>query len=236
MPDLTAKAIEDLARGVRYFRNHTFPNNRELYESLAEKQNPHTLFLTCGDSRIDPGAMTNTDPGQIFVERTPGNIVPVYSEGAAVGVSASIEYSILVLGVRNVVVCGHSACGAMKALLDPEELDHALPLHDGCVMPSPPSASLRPDIPTSKAASDSNACASSMCSHKWPTCTPIRWSNPASTKTGSNSMAGTTRSTPAALTPTTPAPASSKRSSRPGIDLVGRGFIPGIRDAESSGL
>jgi carbonic anhydrase len=125
MPDLTAKAIEDLARGVRYFRHHTFPENRELYESLAEKQRPHTLFLTCGDSRIDPGAMTNTDPGQIFVERTPGNIVPVYSEGAAVGVSASIEYSILVLGVRNVVVCGHSACGAMKALLDPEELDHA---------------------------------------------------------------------------------------------------------------
>jgi carbonic anhydrase len=125
MPDLTAKVIEDLARGVRYFRHHTFPENRELYESLAEKQHPHTLFLTCGDSRIDPGAMTNTDPGQIFVERTPGNIVPVYSEGAAVGVSASIEYSILVLGVRNVVVCGHSACGAMKALLDPEELDHA---------------------------------------------------------------------------------------------------------------
>jgi carbonic anhydrase len=125
MADGTAAVIDDLARGVRHFRAHTFPKNRELYESLEEKQAPHTLFLTCGDSRIDPSALTDTEPGRIFVERTPGNIVPVYSDSAAVGVSASIEYSILVLGVRALVVCGHSACGAMKALLDPEELSHA---------------------------------------------------------------------------------------------------------------
>jgi carbonic anhydrase len=125
MTETAASVVQELLRGVRHFRNYSFPNNRELYEDLAEKQSPHTLFLTCGDSRIDPSALTNTDPGQIFVERTPGNIVPVYSDSAAVGVSASIEYSLFVLGVRAIVVCGHSACGAMKALLDPEELHHA---------------------------------------------------------------------------------------------------------------
>lgn len=96
---------------------------RELYESLAEKQKPHTLFLTCGDSRIEPSLLTGTEPGQIFVERTPGNIVPIYDDTASVGVSASIEYAVAVLGVANVIVCGHSACGAMHALLDPRGLD-----------------------------------------------------------------------------------------------------------------
>ncbi|HEY1898101.1 MAG TPA: carbonic anhydrase [Terracidiphilus sp.] len=111
-----------LRRGVRHFRNQIFPEKRELYESLAEKQLPLALFLACGDSRIDPSALTGTEPGQIFVERTPGNIVPMYSDDAAVGVSASIEYAAVVLGVRDIVVCGHSACGAMKGLLDPEKL------------------------------------------------------------------------------------------------------------------
>ena len=92
--------------------------------NLAEKQKPLALFITCGDSRIDPSALTSTEPGEIFVERTPGNIVPIYNDDAAVGVSASIEYSVVVLGVRDIVVCGHSACGAMKGLLDPVELLH----------------------------------------------------------------------------------------------------------------
>ncbi|HKF48676.1 MAG TPA: carbonic anhydrase [Terracidiphilus sp.] len=118
--------IDYLRRGVRHFRSEVFPRNRELYENLAEKQVPHALFLTCGDSRIDPTALTSTEPGEIFVERTPGNIVPIYSDAVAVGVSASIEYSVVVLGVSHVIVCGHSACGAMKALLEPEEL-HEIP-------------------------------------------------------------------------------------------------------------
>lgn len=113
-----------LRRGVHRFRTETFPEKRELYESLAEKQRPHALFLTCGDSRIDPSALTSTDPGKIFVERTPGNIVPIYGDEVAVGVSASIEYATVVLGVRDIIVCGHSACGAMKGLLHPEELRH----------------------------------------------------------------------------------------------------------------
>lgn len=116
--------IDYLRAGVHRFRTEIFPARRELYEQLAEKQLPHALFITCGDSRIDPEALTSAAPGEIFVERTPGNIVPVYSQSTAVGVSASIEYSIAVLGVTAVIVCGHSACGAMKGLLDPDELHH----------------------------------------------------------------------------------------------------------------
>src|SRR5690348_10417130 len=119
-----ASEVNYLRRGVHRFRNETFPSKRELYVNLAEKQDPLALFITCGDSRIDPSALTSTEPGEIFVERTPGNIVPVYSDDAAVGVSASIEYSVVVLGVKDIVVCGHSACGAMKGLLDPVELLH----------------------------------------------------------------------------------------------------------------
>lgn len=115
--------LEYLKRGVRQFRTEIFPRKRELYERLAEKQAPYALFLTCGDSRIAPSALTGTDAGRMFVERTPGNIVPIYDDSASVGVSASIEYSIAVLGVRDVVICGHSACGAMKSLLHPEHLN-----------------------------------------------------------------------------------------------------------------
>ena len=115
--------MNQIREGVRRFRTVVFPEMRELYQSLAEKQKPHTLFLTCGDSRIEPSLLTGTGPGQIFVERTPGNIVPMYDQTASVGVSASIEYAVAVLGVMNVIVCGHSACGAMEALLHSNRLE-----------------------------------------------------------------------------------------------------------------
>jgi carbonic anhydrase len=115
--------VDRIREGVRRFRTVVFPERREMFEALAEKQIPYALFLTCGDSRIQPSILTGTDPGQIFVERTPGNIVPVYDETASVGVSASIEYAVAVLGVQDLIVCGHSACGAMKGLLHPEILD-----------------------------------------------------------------------------------------------------------------
>ena len=116
--------MDRIREGVRRFREVEFPRRRELYESLEQKQVPFALFLTCGDSRIDPCLLTGTEPGEIFVERTPGNIVPIYDEKASVGVSASIEYAVAVLGVQDVIICGHSACGAMKGLMDPEELKH----------------------------------------------------------------------------------------------------------------
>jgi carbonic anhydrase len=116
-------SVDQIREGVLRFRTVVFPEWRELYESLAEKQRPYALFLTCGDSRVEPSLLTGTEPGQIFVERTPGNIVPIYEDTSSVGVSASIEYAVAVLGVADVIVCGHSACGAMKALLHPEELE-----------------------------------------------------------------------------------------------------------------
>jgi carbonic anhydrase len=114
--------METILRGVHDFRTIVSPQKRQLYQRLAEKQVPLALFITCGDSRIDPSLLTGTEPGEIFVERTPGNIVPLYDDDASVGVSASIEYAVAVLGVGDIIVCGHSACGAMKALLHPEEL------------------------------------------------------------------------------------------------------------------
>jgi carbonic anhydrase len=115
--------VEQIREGVRRFRTVVFRERREVYENLAEKQKPYALFLTCGDSRIEPSLLTGTEPGQIFVERTPGNIVPIYADSVSVGVSASIEYAIAVLGVADVIVCGHSACGAMKGLLHPDVLE-----------------------------------------------------------------------------------------------------------------
>src|SRR5204862_5900412 len=115
-------SIDLLRDGVRRFRTEVYPKHRQMYQDLEEKQQPFALFLTCGDSRIDPSLLTGTQPGQIFVERTPGNIVPVYDDAASVGVSASIEYAVAVLGVDEIIVCGHSACGAMSALLHPGHL------------------------------------------------------------------------------------------------------------------
>ena len=114
--------MEKIRLGVQRFRTVTFPQKREMYERLAEKQIPEALFIACGDSRIDPSLLTGTDPGELFVERTPGNIVPIYDNDVSVGVSASIEYAVTVLGVKNIIICGHSACGAMKALFHPEHL------------------------------------------------------------------------------------------------------------------
>jgi carbonic anhydrase len=114
--------MDRIREGVRRFRREVFPTHRELYEGLAEKQIPDALFLTCGDSRIDPSLLTGSAPGAIFVERTPGNIVPIYDDSGRVGVSASIEYAVAVLGVPDIIICGHSACGAMKGLLHPESM------------------------------------------------------------------------------------------------------------------
>ena len=111
--------LETMARGIGRFRRDVFPRRQELYESLATAQRPKALFLTCADSRILPSLITQTGPGELFVERNPGNLAPIYS-GEAVGVSASIEYAISALGTPHVVICGHSDCGAVKGILHPD--------------------------------------------------------------------------------------------------------------------
>lgn len=114
--------MQKIALGVRRFQKEIFPQKRHLYRRLASGQSPHSLFLTCGDSRVDPELLTGSDPGEIFVERNPGNMVPHYGVTASGGVSASIEFALMVLNVRHVIVCGHSDCGAIKGLLYPERI------------------------------------------------------------------------------------------------------------------
>lgn len=111
--------LETMARGIGRFRRDVFPRRQEQFESLASVQQPKALFLTCADSRVLPSLITQTGPGELFVERNPGNIAPIYS-GEAVGVSASIEYAISALKTPHVIICGHSDCGAVKGILNPE--------------------------------------------------------------------------------------------------------------------
>lgn len=118
MTDTPHRALVSLLEGVRDFGARVFPEKRALFDALAAGQSPHTLLITCADSRVSPGMITQQPPGEMFVLRNIGNIVPPYGEMLG-GVSAAIEYAVLALGVRNIIVCGHSDCGAMKALLDP---------------------------------------------------------------------------------------------------------------------
>jgi carbonic anhydrase len=112
-------AHDRLIAGVRRFRSQFYPKRQELFEELAEGQAPHTLFITCADSRVSPEMITQSEPGDLFVCRNIGNIVPAYGEMMG-GVSAVVEYACEALGVGTIVVCGHSDCGAMKALLAPD--------------------------------------------------------------------------------------------------------------------
>jgi carbonic anhydrase len=113
--------MEKILDGLYRFRKEVYPSQRDHFESLANRQNPEVLFITCSDSRIVPNLITQTEPGDLFIIRNAGNIVPPYGEMQG-GVSATIEYAILALGVKNIVICGHSDCGAMKGILHPEKL------------------------------------------------------------------------------------------------------------------
>lgn len=119
---------DQLTSGLLCFTNEVLPSKAELFAGLANGQSPHTLFITCADSRVDPSLIVQAEPGEIFVVRNAGNIVPALdSDGSSEdGTAASIEYAVAVLGVQHIVVCGHSGCGAMAGLMAPESLD-ALP-------------------------------------------------------------------------------------------------------------
>lgn len=93
-----------------------------MFSQLGKSQNPFAVFVSCSDSRVAPELLTQSDPGELFVVRNAGNIIPSYGPAAG-GVSASIEYAVAVLGISTLVVCGHSDCGAMKAILRNENLD-----------------------------------------------------------------------------------------------------------------
>lgn len=111
--------MQKLIDGFHKFHAEVFGARRDFFEALADGQRPETLFITCSDSRINPNLLTQTDPGELFILRNAGNIVPAYSP-MATGEAATIEFAVQHLGVRQIVICGHTGCGAMKALLDPE--------------------------------------------------------------------------------------------------------------------
>ena len=118
--------MQKLLDGYAKFRNQVFPQQKDRFRLLADRQAPDALFITCSDSRVVPDLILQTEPGDIFVCRTAGNIVPPHGQMAG-GVSATIEYAVEVLKVRHIIVCGHSDCGAIKAITDRRDLSR-LPL------------------------------------------------------------------------------------------------------------
>lgn len=113
--------MEKILAGVVKFKNSSYEERKKLFADLANGQSPEVLFITCSDSRIDPNMVTNTEPGDLFIIRNAGNIVPPHSRPAG-GVTASIEFAVSALGVKHIVVCGHADCGAMKGALNPSAL------------------------------------------------------------------------------------------------------------------
>jgi carbonic anhydrase len=113
--------MQKLVAGIHHFQSTIFSPQRELFERLAEGQHPEALFITCSDSRINPNLVTQTDPGDLFILRNAGNIVPPYGAVKG-GEAATIEFAVVALKVQYIIVCGHSLCGAMKGLLDPASL------------------------------------------------------------------------------------------------------------------
>ncbi|MDE3106314.1 MAG: carbonic anhydrase [Acidobacteriota bacterium] len=114
-----SEVLDSLKDGLRRFRTEVYPEQASTYRKVeAEPQHPKALFITCADSRIDPGLLTMSGPGELFVSRNIGNIVPGYGEMLG-GVSAVVEYAVSALKVQHIAICGHSDCGAIKGLLDP---------------------------------------------------------------------------------------------------------------------
>jgi len=115
--------LEQLKAGIRRFQTEVYPRNVETYlRAVKEPQSPLALFVACADSRIDPVEITQSEPGSLFVLRNIGNMVPAYGEMLG-GVSAVVEYAVSAVKVKHIVVCGHTDCGAMGALMQPDAMD-----------------------------------------------------------------------------------------------------------------
>jgi carbonic anhydrase len=113
--------VDRILKGLSRFQKRVYPKHRDLFQKLALGQRPDALFITCADSRIDPSMLMQSKPGELFICRVIGNIVPPYPDAVG-GVSATIEYAVGVLGVPDVIVCGHTDCGVLKGVLNPKPL------------------------------------------------------------------------------------------------------------------
>ncbi|MEO9383672.1 carbonic anhydrase [Chromobacterium phragmitis] len=113
--------MQDILAGILKFQREAYPERADLFRRLAGQQAPRALFIACSDSRVVPELLTQREPGELFVIRNAGNIVPGYGQEPG-GVSASVEYAVAALGVEDIVVCGHSDCGAMTAIAHDKDL------------------------------------------------------------------------------------------------------------------
>ncbi|MGI4855299.1 MAG: carbonic anhydrase [Janthinobacterium lividum] len=117
MAEKKDETLERLTEGILKFQKEVYPSRREVFEYAAtHPQKPHTLLITCADSRVDPELLTQSKGGELFVTRNVGNMVPPYGDMIG-GVSSAIEYAVDALGVQHAVICGHTDCGAMKGIL-----------------------------------------------------------------------------------------------------------------------
>ncbi len=119
--------MKRLIQGLHQFQTTYFHTHKELFELLSQGQKPKFLFITCSDSRIDPNLLTQAKPGEMFIIRNAGNIIPAFGATNG-GEGAAVEYAVHALGVEEIIVCGHSHCGAMKGLLQIGKLEEDMPM------------------------------------------------------------------------------------------------------------
>jgi carbonic anhydrase len=119
--------MKKLIKGLREFKSSYFSTHQSLFEQLAHGQKPRVLFITCSDSRLDPNLITQAQVGELFVIRNAGNIIPPYGATNG-GEGATIEYAVQALDIRQIIICGHSHCGAMKGLMKLNSLSKEMPL------------------------------------------------------------------------------------------------------------
>jgi carbonic anhydrase len=109
--------VTRIIQGVLDFQKRIFGQKRELFHELGKGQQPMALFITCSDSRINPDLLAQTQPGELFVLRNAGNLVPPHNAGTGAE-AATVEYAVVQLRIRDIILCGHSKCGAMHGLIE----------------------------------------------------------------------------------------------------------------------
>ncbi len=119
--------MKKLIKGLHKFQTEVFPIQKDFYEKLTKGQHPEILFISCSDSRINPNLVTSAEPGELFILRNAGNIIPTYDAGGSE--AATIEFAVSLLKVKDIIICGHSHCGAVEASLKLDTLSNQPSLH-----------------------------------------------------------------------------------------------------------